>query len=237
MTDDRNLPPTPVTWAYADGWAEEDPAVASARRRAEQAQVPTVDRSTGAALRMLAAALGADAAVEIGTGTGVSGGWLLLGMGDEGTLTTVDSDPDVQAIARETFTGLGVPHTRVRAIAAEPLDVLPRLADGAYDLMVIGPGIPSGHGSPGHGSASSDPVIRAEHEMLAQARRLLRPGGALAVCGALADDGADPAHRDLVHHLREDPRWVPSLLTVGSGMLVAVYRPEPPPPAEEPPAA
>ncbi len=224
MTDDRNLPPTPVTWAYADAWAEEDPAIAAARRRAEQFQAPSVDRATGAALRLLAASLGADAAVEIGTGTGVSGGWLLLGMGDEGTLTTVDADPDVQATARETFAALGVPHTRVRAIAAEPLDVLPRLADGAYDLMVIGPGVPSGPAS-----GIGDPLIRAEHAMLAQARRLLRPGGALAVCGALSDDGADPAHRDLVFHMREDPRWVPALLTVGEGMLVAVYRPEPPP--------
>ncbi len=223
MTDDRNLPPTPVTWAYADAWAEEDPAIAAARRRSEEFSAPTVDRATGAALRALAAALGADAAVEIGTGTGVSGGWLLLGMGEEGTLTTVDADPDLQAVARETFTGLGVPHTRVRAIAAEPLDVLPRLADGAYDLMVIGAGVPS---APAH--AIPDPAIQTEHELLSQARRLLRPGGALAVCGALADDGADPAHRDLVHHLRDDPRWVASLLTVGSGMLVAVYRPDAP---------
>ena len=235
MPDSSSLPPTPVSWAYADAWAEEDPAIAAARRRSEGLGAPTIDRATGAALRVLTAALGASAVVEIGTGTGVSGAWIVGGLADHGSLTTVDSDPDLNAAARETFAQLGAAHTRVRAIAADPLDVLPRLADGAYDLMVIGPGVwvdadPTATQVAKRGG-SADPTATQvagteDHELLAQALRLLRPGGALAICHALSEDGhRHDGHRDLSHHLRDDPRWIPALLTVGDGLLVAVRHP------------
>jgi predicted O-methyltransferase YrrM len=57
----------------------------------------------GAALRFLAAVLDARAVVEIGTGTGVSGLWLLRGMRSDGVLTTVDIEAEHQRLAKETF--------------------------------------------------------------------------------------------------------------------------------------
>lgn len=207
MTDQRNdLPPSPLTWAYAEAWAEEDPQVIGARRQAEQLGAPSIGKATGSLLRLITAMLGAEAVVEVGSGTGVSGGWILAGMGEHGVLTTVDRDPELQAAARDTFIRMGVPHTRVRTIAGDPLDVLSRLTDGAYDLLVVG-------------TDADD-----EHGILAEAHRLLRPGGCIAITQALSDDGSSAAHRDLAQHLRDDPEWTSSLLTVGEGVLVAVRR-------------
>ena len=55
---------------------------------------------TGAFLRSLAASKPGGRLLEIGTGTGLATAWLLAGMDARATLTSVDNDPAVQAIAR-----------------------------------------------------------------------------------------------------------------------------------------
>lgn len=151
--------------------------------------------------------------VEIGTGSGVSGAALLAGMAPEGVLTSIDTDADHQRSAREAFTALGYHHQRTRLITGRALDVLPRLTDHAYDLVLA------------DGDVVEYPAI------LAQAVRLLRIGG-LVVFNQMLVDGriADPSQRDteaaslrdVAHAIRDDDRWQGSLLTVGSGLLVAV---------------
>ena len=59
-----------------------------------------------AALTFLAATIGARSVVEIGTGTGVSGVWLLRGMRADGVLTTIDVEPEHHRAAR-TATKIG----------------------------------------------------------------------------------------------------------------------------------
>lgn len=210
MTD-TSLPPSPMTWAYANDWAEEAPEVAEARRRARDLTTQTPSRAVGALLRSLVAVAGAQAVVEVGSGTGVTGGWILQGLPDAGTLTTVDPDSELQTAARDTFARMGVSHTRVRAIAGMPGDVLPRLADEAYDLVIIGPGI--------------DTEDEEGHSLLVEARRLLRPGGTIAVTPLFGPEGMLSARHDLAQHLRDDPDWVTSVATVGEGVLVATHRP------------
>ena len=153
--------------------------------------------------------------VEIGTGAGVAGLWLLRGMHPDGVLTTIDTEAEHQRAAREAFTEAGVRPTRVRTITGRPLEVLPRLADAAYDLVV----------------ADGDPLDLAEH--VEQALRILRPGGTLVVVHALGDDRVpDPARRDEVttalrevaRSLRDDERVVPALVATGDGVLLAVRR-------------
>src|ERR1035437_9927970 len=56
---------------------------------------------TGALLQVLAAAKPGGRLLELGTGTGIATAWLLSGMDDAATLTSVDTDPRVQAVARE----------------------------------------------------------------------------------------------------------------------------------------
>ncbi|MGN6162127.1 MAG: O-methyltransferase, partial [Marmoricola sp.] len=76
--------------------------LARARSRAEEVGCVPIGTGAGAALRFIAATLDARSVVEIGTGTGVSGLWLLRGMRADGILTSVDVEAEHQRLARET---------------------------------------------------------------------------------------------------------------------------------------
>ena len=203
------------SWAYTEEFVTEEHAIALARSRAEELGCETVSPGTGAALRVLAAAGGARNVAEIGTGTGVSALWLLGGMAPDGVLTTIDIESEHQRAAREAFRVADVKPTRTRPITGRALNVLPRLADGAYDLVLV----------------DGDPAEAADY--VEQAIRMLRPGGLLVVPQALwRDRVADPARRDeatvamreLGKSVRSDERLVAALLPSGDGLLVAVKR-------------
>ncbi|WP_460445650.1 O-methyltransferase [Angustibacter aerolatus] len=205
----------PATWAYAEEFVVEDEVLERARGRGVELGCTPVGQGAGAALRLLAATLPARSVVEIGTGAGVSGVWLLRGMPSDGVLTTIDVEPEHQRAAREAYAEAGVAPNRTRVIAGRALDVLPRLTDGAYDLVLC------------------DAATAEVDDYLDQALRLLRPGGAVAVAGALRGDRvADPAQRDeatttireLGKRVRDDERLVPAMLPVSDGLLVAVRR-------------
>ncbi|HAN72531.1 MAG TPA: methyltransferase, partial [Actinobacteria bacterium] len=151
--------PTPLSWEYVETWPEDAETIREARERAEELGCPALSRSSAALLRLLAATVRAQAVVEIGTGTGVSGAALLDGMAASGVLTSIDIEAEHQRVARDTFTALGYDHTRARLIAGRALDVLPRLSDAAYDLVFV------------DGDKTEYPAI------LTQAKRLLRVGG------------------------------------------------------------
>lgn len=200
---------------YAEAFLAEDAPLAAARARAAELGCVPVGPGGGAALRFLAAAIDARAVVEIGTGAGVSGLWLLRGMRRDGVLTTVDVEPEHQRAARQAFAEAGVPSGRTRLINGAALEVLPRLTDGGYDLVFC------------------DAVKTEYPEYLSEAMRLLRPGGVVAFDNMLWHDRvADPAARDpdtvvirdLGRSIRDDDRLVPVLLPVGDGLLAAVYR-------------
>ena len=78
---------------------------------------------TGAGLRFAASAIGARSVVEIGTGCGVSGLWLLRGMRPGAVLTSVDVEPDHQRLARAVFVDAGFPAGRYRLISGRALEV------------------------------------------------------------------------------------------------------------------
>ena len=166
-------------------------------------------------LQVLASAAGAKAVVEIGTGTGVSGLWLLRGMRAEGVLTTIDADSEHQRIARRVFLAAGYPAGRTRIITGRALDVLPRLADGVYDMVF----------------ADADGTEAAD--CTEAALRLLRPRGMLVLNGVLAGGRiSDPAARDVetvmlretLRTIRESDGWIPALIPTSAGLLAAVRR-------------
>jgi predicted O-methyltransferase YrrM len=203
----------PATWAYAESFIEEDDVIERARGRAEELGCVPVQPGSGAALRLLAAAGGARTVVEVGTGTGVSALWLLGGMPEDGVLTSIDIETEHQKAAREAFAEAGIAPNRTRLISGPALEVLPRLTDGAYDLVVC------------------DADKKEYAEYLEQALRLLRIGGVVAFDNALWHDRvADPAQRDettttireLGKAVRDDPRLIPAMLPVGDGLLAAV---------------
>ncbi len=202
-------------WAHSEDYLTLDEVLLAAAERAAELGCGAVSPGTGAALRVLAAATRATAVAEIGTGAGVSGLWLLRGMAPDGVLTTIDSEAEHQRAAKQAFADEQVKPTRTRTITGRAAEVLPRLADAAYDLVVV----------------DGDPLEATSH--VEQAVRLLRPGGLLVVPHAMADDRVpDPARRDEVttamrelgKQVRDDERLVPAMLPVGDGLLVAALR-------------
>ena len=191
----------------------------AARARAEEVGVTPIGSGGGAVLRFLASVIEARAVVEIGTGTGVSGVWLLRGMRPDGVLTTVDTQAEHQRLARQAFAEAGIPSQRARLIPGSALEVLPRLTDGHYDLVFV------------------DGEKTEYADYLAEAMRLLKPGGIVVFDNVLWHDRvADPAQRDadtvalreLGRTVAEHESLLPVLLPVGDGLLAAkkVWTPE-----------
>ncbi|GAA4401991.1 class I SAM-dependent methyltransferase [Ornithinibacter aureus] len=206
----------PASWTYTEEFVTEPEVIENARRRGlEFGDASPVGTGAGAMLRVVAAAVQARHVVEIGTGAGTSGLWLLSGMPDDGVLTTIDSSAEHQRAAREAYAEAGYAHQRTRVITGDAAEVLPRMTDGAYDLVVI------------DADKSGYPTY-VEHAI-----RLLRPGGVLAMDNMLwHDQVADPAARDattstlrdLGKALRDNDQLTTTLLPVSDGLLVAVKR-------------
>ena len=95
------------SWKYTEEFTSETEPITRARMRAEELGVECITPSVGAHLAVLASASGAKAIVEAGTGTGVSGLWLLAGA-PEATLATIDVEPEHQAAAKVAFTEAGI---------------------------------------------------------------------------------------------------------------------------------
>jgi predicted O-methyltransferase YrrM len=201
--------------SYAESYLPEDDVLAQARERAAELGCVPIGAGGGAALRMLAAATRASNVIEVGTGAGVSGLYLMSGMADGGQLVSIDIESENQRAAKEAFTDAGIPATRYRLINGTAPDVLPRMREAAYDLVFV------------------DADKTAYGVYFEQALRLLRPGGIMAFDNALWHDKvADSTQRDadtttlreLCKTVRDDDRLVPALLPVGDGLLVAAKR-------------
>jgi len=129
------------------------------------------------------------------------------------TLTSVDTEPEYQRMARKAFTQAGFAPNQCRLILGRALEVLPRLSDGTYDMVFC------------------DADARDYADYLTAALRLLRPGGIVAFNNALlagpgGDAGDDDASLDLASQVRANDRLVPVLLPLGDGLLAAVKRGE-----------
>ena len=205
----------PASWAYSEEFIAETEAIEKARARGEELGCTPIMPGAGSVLRLLAAAVNAKTVVEVGTGAGVSGLWLLSGMPSDGILTTIEVEAEHQREAKKAYAAAGIAPQRTRVITGRALDVLPRLTDGAYDMVVID-------------------ADKAEYpQYVEQALRLLRSGGVLALDNMLWHDKvADPATRDetttilrdLGKELRDNESLRPCLLPVGDGVLAAVKR-------------
>ena len=205
-------PPKPASWSYAEGFVAEDDVLAAARARAEEVGAVAIGSGGGAALRFLASVIEARAVVEVGTGAGVSGLWLLRGMRVRRRPHHHRHRGRAPAAGPRDLQRCRRPPQRARTIAGAALDVLPRLTDGHYDLVFC----------------DGDKAEYAAY--LKEALRLLRPGGIVAFDNALWHDRvADPSQRDeetsvirdLGKEIAANESLVPVLLPVGDGLLVA----------------
>lgn len=210
-----------ASWAFAEEFVDEaalfeNPGVlARARERGSELGLVPVLAGAAAHVRATAALLGARSIIEVGTGSGVLGLYILSALGSDATLTSIDPEPENIRIARAAFSDAGIASSRVRTINSAPEDVLMRLTEAAYDLVVV----------PAH--------ERLVEQLVERALRLVRPGGALVLVNALfhdqvpqvaASQGQARIVRTVIDELAADSSLVCSLSTAGDGVLTAVKK-------------
>jgi predicted O-methyltransferase YrrM len=188
-----------LSWKFAEDFVVESEGIAQARQHSLEQGVEPVSPGVGAQIAVIAAA----------TGLGVSGLWLLKGA-PEAILTSIDIELDYQQSARKAFNDAGIPPNRARLITGRALDVLPRMNESSYDIVLV------------DGDAHS--VIEyVEHGL-----RLARAGGTVLVTHALwRGRVADPVQRDdtvsdyrtLLREIAGSPAVHSSLSPIGDGLL------------------
>jgi predicted O-methyltransferase YrrM len=198
------------SWKYTEEFVRETDQIARARRDAHELGVEAITPATGNLLALLARTMNAQNIVEIGTGAGVSGLWLLSANG-KSVLTTIDSEPEYQNAARASFKAAGISQNRTRVIAGRAKSVMANMTEGAYDLIFI----------------DLDPT--EIEEILPSALALLRPGGLLAIAHALWRDRVpNPALRDdettalrtVIKSFAAQEDFIANISMVGDGLLL-----------------
>jgi predicted O-methyltransferase YrrM len=186
--------------SFAESFAHEDYFMQQARRNGQEISASDPTPAVGKFLKFSVNLLNAKSVVEIGTGSGVGGLWLLSGMPSDAVLTTIDSEREHSKIAKTIFDEADIAPTRYRIIT-----------DNSYDLIVIRPALDL-------------------FDMVHESYRLLKSGGLLVIDQALSGGKvADPtqrdpesiARRDAIKVVKEDERWAASLIPIGAGVLVA----------------
>lgn len=199
------------SWRFAEEYVQEPQPIARARARADELGIESVTPSVGAHLSLLVNAMNAKAVVEVGTGAGVSGLWLLSG-NHHVVLASIETEAEYQTQAKLAFTYAGIPSSRLRLINGKSVEVLTNLADETYDLALL------------------DGDRETLAEQVQQCYRLLRSGGVLAVAHALwrdrvpdrqLQDENTQIYRDVLEIIVQDEQFIPVLSPIGDGLLLA----------------
>lgn len=205
---------TESNWRYSEEFPRETAELQDARARAAELGVEAVVPSVGAQLAVIAAATRARTIIEIGTGTGASG-LSMLAAAPGAVLTTIDAEVQHQQEARAVFAAAGVAASRVRFITGRALDVLPRMNERSYDLVLV----------------DADPAQVIEY--VEHGLRLAREGGTVLVPHALQRGRvADPAKRDevttafrtLLREIAGSDAVISALSPAGDGLLQLTLR-------------
>ena len=199
--------------SYAEGFIAEDANKLAARARGVEIGTRDVTQGAGAYLSFLAQLLKAQSVVEVGTGSGVGSLWLLDGMLKSGTLTSIDDEMEHSSIAKLALTDAEIAPPRFRLITNPVMDVMVKLTDRAYDLVIY--------------RHNPEDLTYA----ISEAQRILRSGGVFVVDNFFGGGKvSDPAQRDpKTVALREAGKalkaesevWSTSLIPVGDGLLLA----------------
>jgi predicted O-methyltransferase YrrM len=198
------------TWT--ENFVNEPEAIRAARHASMEHGVEPITPAVGSYLASLVAITGAQSIVEIGTGLGVASQWLLHGS-SEANLTTIEKDVDHVQTAKDLMLASGIASARVRVISGNASDILPRMNEGTYDVVVIN--------ATGKGTL----------EFVRHALRLTRPGGLVVLTHALGGGlVANPAKRDaattelrtILGDYAVDEHVRATLVPVGDGVLTLV---------------
>ena len=203
------MPDKLLSGKFAEEFIVERADIALMRQHSLEVGIDPITPAMGAQLAVLAAATNPANIIEVGTGLGVSGLWLLSGA-HEAVLTSIDAELDYQTVARKGFIDAGVAANRIRLIGGRAEDVLPRMNESSYDLVFI----------------DADPANVIEY--VEHGLRLARRGGTVVVAHALwRGRVADPAARDdtvagfrmLLREIASSDAVLTALSPVGDGLL------------------
>lgn len=198
-----------LNWVYAEEFAVETSVIARARELSLEYGVEPISAAVGAQIAVLAATIKAENIIEIGTGLGVSGLWLLRGA-PTANITSIDHEFEYHDQVKVIFAESGLPHTQLRLITGSSSEVLPRMNEGSYDIVLI----------------DSDPkhlLENVEHSL-----RLVRVGGLILITHALwHGEVADPvkrgdiptAFRSVLTLVAESDAVLAALSPAGDGLL------------------
>lgn len=173
----------------------DDSLYASARTEATELGAPSPDALTAETIRLVAALTGARAAVCLSPAPAIPALAILAAAGPSAgaVVTCITDDPHHLDVARSALRQAGHPSTAARYIAARPLEVVDKLADGAYDLVV------------------ADVPEHSVARVVSRAQQLLRAGGALILLGEYAPLPEETELADRTHM---------TVLPVGDGLTV-----------------
>ena len=197
--------------AFAESYPHEDFFIQQARKNGVEVGVQDPSVAVAGLISFMAGLISAKSIVEIGTGSGLSGLAVFRGALSDSSFTSIDSDRDNSELAREIFDEAGISPQRFRLITGNIIEVVGKLADGNYDMVIV--------------RSPKDMV-----DVIQESYRMLRKGGVLIIDNAL-DSGrvADPtqrdfetiARRDSVKAVKDDARWRSSVISIGGGVLLA----------------
>ena len=182
-------------------------AIAGILRETEALKFGMASESrVGALLAVLVASKPGGRFLELGTGTGHGTAWLLAGMDAASLLETVDSDPDVVAVAQRHLAS----ETRVTFHVMDGADFL-RRSSNQFDLIY----------------ADAWP---GKFSQLDEALSLLRPGGIYVIDDLLPQpnwpDGHAPRVPALIDEIEQRAEFVTVRLAWASGLMLVVRRTE-----------
>ena len=199
--------------SFADNFLGEDINQQTARARGVEIGTYDCTVGSGAFLKYLAELISAQAIVEVGTGSGVGTLWLTKGMISSGVITTIDEEVQHTQIAKEAILDADIQPSNIRLITNAPLEVMRKLADRAYDLVVI--------------RSNSEDIL----DLIDESHRILRTGGVMAIDRFFGGGKVnDPAQRDEKSVALRDAGkalkmnseiWSISLNPIGDGVLAA----------------
>ena len=156
-----------LNWKYVDESVVESESIAKARQQSLELGVEPVSPAVGAQLAVIAAAARASSIIEVGTGVGVSGLWMLQASPRRDCSPRSTPRTNTSSTRAQHFADAGIAAARVRLIAGRASEVLPRMNESSYDIVFVDADAPS--------------VIEyAEHGL-----RLAKPGGSVLVARAL----------------------------------------------------
>jgi predicted O-methyltransferase YrrM len=197
--------------AFAESYAHEDYFMQLARKNGEEVGVIDPTAAVGNLLKFVTEVIGAKSVVEIGTNSGVGSLWVLQALANDGVLTTIDAEREHSKIAKTVFEEADIPPTKYRIITGNLIDVVGKLADNSYELII-----------------TRDAMDL--FEIVQESFRLLKSGGLLIIDQALSGgkvadstqrDPESIARRDAIKVIKEDSRWSSSVIPIGAGILLA----------------